>query len=617
MKSTPTLKILAIILLGILSQTSISQTFNVEPPYWWTGMERSQLELMIYAENAGKMEVSLQYPGVVITKTTRVRNPNYLFLLLSIDPTAQAGKLEISMRHGKNTKLLQYELKDKSTMAIGAAGLDPSDFIYLIFPDRFANGNPNNDRIDGMRDQSLDRNELFHRHGGDLAGISQHLDYIEELGVTALWINPVVTNDQPFASYHGYAATDLYRIDPRFGSNTEYKALVKQCHQRGIKVITDIVYNHWGDQHPIYQDLPDSSWINFHDEFTRTSYRATTLFDPYAHPADRQIFNNGWFDAHMPDLNQQNPHLASYLIQHSIWWIGHFGVDAFRIDTYAYPDQLFMRDLMQAIRLEYPDFFCFGETWVHGTPVQAWFTEKNGTLKAIDSHLQSVTDFQLYYATLDALNQPFGWTEGSSRLYYTLVKDILYKDASRNVTFLDNHDLSRVYSMLGEDIVKLKMAIGFMMTTRGIPSLYYGTEIGLKNFADPDGKVRQDFPGGWAGDSLNLFVPSGRQGETKEIFDFTAKLAHYRKANPELFRGKLTHFVPEQGVYVYLREGGGKKLMVIFNPTENGGESLKMDRFSSELTGFSEGHEILSDRKIDFADATLLNQRGIQIIELR
>jgi glycosidase len=605
------------VLLIIFSASGrmIAQNLVIEPPYWWVGMNAPQLELLVYGDGVGKATVDLAYPGVQLNYTLSTLNPNYLFINLTIEPNCDPGTLQFRFTEGATTQQFDYELKPKHAMARGASGIDQSDLIYLIFPDRFANGELTNDRIEGMRDQSLNREALFDRHGGDLQGITQNLDYLEALGVTALWINPVVENDQPHESYHGYAATNLYRIDERFGGEQAYQELITSCHQRGIKVIKDMVYNHWGDQHWIYRDLPDSSWINPWPEFTRTSYRATSLFDPYIHEDERKRFQEGWFDHHMPDLNQRNPQLAQYLIQHSIWVIGHFGIDAFRIDTYGYPDQLFMRDLMVRIRSEFPDFFSFGETWVHGTPVQAWFTEANGLKKGFDSKLQGVTDFQLYYAIQDALNQPFGWTEGVSRIYYTLAKDILYHDATRNVTFLDNHDLSRIYSVLGEDIRKLKMALSFLMTTRGIPSLYYGTEIGLKNFADPDGKVRQDFPGGWPGDPLNKFQPSGREAEENALFDHISTIANYRKQNRDLFRGRLVHYIPEAGVYVYFREGGGKRLMAIMNTGDQ--QQLDLSRFVGMLTDAQSGVSITTGDSYELAQGTLtLEAMALLLLEL-
>lgn len=610
---------------SVLSATALapagcegSSSPQVSPPYWWTGMAESHLELMISAPSVASMQAEVTGKGVQVLRSERSVHPDYLFLHLWISPDAPAQTLELNFQGGGKTLRSDYELKAHSSMAKGGSGLTQRDLIYLIFPDRFANGNPENDRIEGMNDQSLDRSEMFHRHGGDIEGIINHLDYLEDLGVTALWINPLIENDQPKESYHGYAATDLYRIDPRFGDEASYRRLIEACHARGIKVIKDIVYNHWGDQHPLYREMPDSSWFNFWPTFQRTSYRAPTLLDPHANEADRLIMTDGWFDHHMPDLNQKNPHLANYLIQHSLWWVGHYGVDAFRIDTYAYPDQLFMAELGQRIKREFPNFFCFGETWVHGTPIQAWFTEGNSIAKPFDSALEGVTDFQVYYAIQKAIQEPFGWTEGVSRLYYTLAKDALYHRPENNVLFLDNHDLSRIASLLDENPQKIEMALALLMTLRGIPSIYYGTEICMANFADPDGKVREDFPGGWANDSANKFLASGRQAEEERRFQFVRTLAQYRKSEGDIFEGSLEQFVPDKGVYAYLRKGKNKTLLCIYHPEGIGANSshmINLERYSSHISGESKGVNILNTDTYDRYQQIALPESGFLLLE--
>lgn len=588
---------------------------KIEPPYWWSGMENPCVELLIYGPNIGAYVAEIADEHVQLIRTTQMVNKNYLFLELKIDPRTPNKDVTLKFMRGTTSFTWPYSIKSKSEMAKGQQGLSPSDYIYLIFPDRFSNADSSNDAFSEMKETEVNRDNLFDRHGGDLQGIVNNLDYVEELGVTALWLNPVWENDQPKASYHGYAPTDIYAIDRRLGTNTDYKQFVAACHLRDIKVVKDIVYNHWGDQHWIYKDLPDSSWINFWPTYTKTSYKAPTLLDPYANENDRLKMTDGWFDHHMPDLNQRNPHLANYLIQNSLWWIGHFGIDAFRIDTYAYPDQLFMKELADRVLIEFPSFFMFGETWVHGTPIQAWFTGDNGLKKGYSSNLQSVTDFQLHYALNNALSENFGWTEGASRLYYTLAKDVVYKDAALNVTFLDNHDLSRVFSVVGENPEKLKTAFAFIMTTRGIPSLYYGTEIGLKNFANPDGLVRQDFPGGWAADSLNKFARAGRTVFENELFDYFARLGQYRKKNPELFKGSLTHFTPEEGIYVYFRASEKKKIMVVMNFNAEG-KSLEMNRFLN-LEEKHSARRVLDDRKVQIGKTLELKAYETIIFEIK
>ncbi|WP_306643753.1 alpha-amylase family glycosyl hydrolase [Sanyastnella coralliicola] len=603
-------------LLVSLTMWSAPSIEKVEPPYWWTGMEYDRLELMIYGDELSGSEVAVDYDGIRVLNVTSVTNDHYLFIELGISPETKPGTFNLTLRQGRKKTEYKYQLKSKDDMPNGMKGLNQSDFIYLLYPDRFANGDYSNDILENSYDTELNREHIFRRHGGDLQGVIDHLDYIEDLGVTALWLNPVWTNDRPETSYHGYAPTDIYEIDPRLGGNQSYMNLADSCRQRGIKVIKDIVYNHWSDKHWIYQDLPDSSWINFWPEYTNTTYRAPTLLDPYADPAETKVFSDGWFTTYMPDLNQRNPHLSNYLIQNSIWWIGTYGIDAFRIDTYAYPDQLFMAELAERIESEFPDFMMFGETWVHGHGVQAWFTEDNHTQRKFDSGLDGVTDFQLYYAINDCFNEGFGWTQGASKLYYALAHDVLYDDPKEQVTFLDNHDLSRVFAVMGEDPAKLKMAIGFMMTTRGIPSLYYGTEIALSNFADPDGKVRQDFPGGWKEDESNKFEASGRNELETDVFEFTQKLANYRKNHPEIFTGRLTQFVPQDGVYAYVRHNEGEKFLVILNPTE---EERSIDLSNMSTTqGMTQGFDIITEQVVDLESLVISTPaKTIQMIEVR
>ncbi|MEM7038835.1 MAG: alpha-amylase family glycosyl hydrolase, partial [Bacteroidota bacterium] len=422
----------------------------MDPPNWWAGMHMSTVELLISGDNAGAAKLSTKGGHANILSQKQLDHPDYLVAEIEFPATAGPSDFELILSWGKIEKRIPYSVKSRTRNWQKISGVTAEDFIYLIMPDRFANGDPKNDVVKGLNEAHINRDSMYHRHGGDLQGIIDHLDYLEDLGVTALWINPVQENDQPKTSYHGYAITDHYRIDPRFGDNALYKKLVDACHKRGMKMIMDVIYNHWGDQHYLQRKAPSPDFIHQQDKFQRTSYRAPTLLDPYASEKDRKIMTDGWFDVHMPDLNQKNPHLAKYLIQNSIWWIEYAGLDGFRIDTYAYSDQDFMQDLLKAIQREYPKFGIFGETWVHGAPVQAFFAE-NKIENGSPSTLPGVTDFQLYYALNEALTKPMGWTEGISRMYFTLAKDYLYKDPYRNVLFLDNHDLSRFYSVIGED----------------------------------------------------------------------------------------------------------------------------------------------------------------------
>ena len=603
---------LAFLMNDLWSQNDI----RVEPPFWWTDMENSSLQLMIHGENISDCEISLSSSEVSIEAVhRRLQNSNYLWVDLEIQTNATLDFFHIFLKKSGNKrkqKVYTYELKSLSNKT---RGISPSDFIYLLMPDRFSNGDPSNDQIRGMLDQSLNRDSMYHRHGGDLQGVLNHIDYFEELSIGALWLNPIIENDESHESYHGYAATDLYNVDARFGDNALYKRLVDELHQKEIKVIQDVVYNHWGDNHWMLSDLPDSSFVHQWPSFQRTNYRATSLMDPYASDKDKKIMTDGWFDHHMPDLDQTNPLLSNYLIQNSIWWIEAFDLDAFRIDTYAYPDQDFMSELSSRILGQYPDFTIFGETWVHGSAVQRWFVEGKPGQKNLDSHMPGVTDFQLYYALNEALSRPPGWAEGLNRVYYTFAKDYLQENPMANVIFLDNHDLSRFYSMVGEDLDKYRIGMGWLLTMRGIPCMYYGTENLMKNFSDPDGKVREDFLGGWADDSLNYFIPENLKNEKREAFTFVSKLAAFRKNHPHLFNGGFKHFVPNRNTYVYFRSGNGEKLMVACNVGDLATE-LDLKRFEEYIDVLS-GEDVITKVATDLTDSLTLPPKSIQIIHLK
>lgn len=588
---------------------------QVYPPNWWTGMVQDTVQLIFHGKNIQQYKLTLESPLSKILQVSSPPNKNYLFADVLLSKEQEPGKL-VFVFSGLKKKRIEYHYPiAERAKNNGASGIDAGDLIYLVFPDRFANGDPNNDNVDGMKEAYADRKGLKSRHGGDIQGILDHLDYFEELGATALWINPLLENNQPFESYHGYAATDLYKIDPRFGSNELYQTLVKNCHERDIKMIWDVVYNHWGNENDLFIDLPDSNWIHWFPEFTRTSYRAEVLMDPYASQSDKNQMTNAWFDKHMPDLNQQDPHLAKFLIQNSIWWIEYAGIDAFRIDTYAYPDQLFMKKLNESIRLEYPDFVLFGETWVQGTPVQAWFTEQVAFNKAYNSSLHGVTDFQLYYAINKGLTENFGWEEGFRRIELTLAQDVIYHNPNMLVTFLDNHDLSRFYSMMNENMENYKMGLALIYTLRGIPSIYYGTEILMKNYADPDAKVREDFPGGWPGDPANKFIAAGRNDKEQEAFEFCKKLGQWRKANPWIANASLKQFVPTDDTYVYFRIAESKMLMCAYNGN-NEKKDIETLRFSECLENKKSGRDILSGMKVSVGDKLSLGPNSFLLIEL-
>ncbi|MDQ6904974.1 MAG: alpha-amylase family glycosyl hydrolase, partial [Bacteroidota bacterium] len=465
--------------------------------------------------------------GVHLTKINRVENPNYVFLDITIDASAKPGKFSFPFL--KDIKL-QYELKarQKGNGSVFAQGVTSKDFIYLIMPDRFSNSDTNNDRVAGMRDQSLDRDSVYTRHGGDLAGIKNHLDYLQSLGVTTLWLNPVIENDMPNRTEHGYAFTDHYKIDPRIGGEKAYHDLVQNIHKRKMKIIQDAVYNHVGLYHFTVQDLPMQDWLHQWPTYTGSNFKDQPLFDPYASDHDKKIMSDGWFTKQMPDLNQNNPFVANFLIQHAIWTVEEFGIDGWRIDTYAYNDLDFMNRCNKALMDEYPHITMFGETWVHGVINQSYFVQNNYNIP-YKSNLQASTDFQTLWGITDAMTKDFGWTDGVNNLYTTLAQDFVYKDPAREVIFLDNHDLSRFFSVIGEDTAKYKSAISWLLTCRGIPEIYYGDELALTGTTSPnDGHVRQDFPGGWAQDSANKFTATGRNKLEQSIWNYIATLANFR-----------------------------------------------------------------------------------------
>lgn len=590
---------------------------RVDPPNWWVGMQNSRVELLIKGENLeGITAVGVKEAGVIVERVIPFPNTHYLGVILNIDATAQPGTLHLSFKKEKETYSLEYDLLARNVDPERQVGLLPSDFIYLVFPDRFSNGDPSNDQVNSMHETSLDRDSMFLRHGGDIEGISNKLDYFEELGVTALWINPLQENNQPKESYHGYAITDHYKIDARFGSNHSYRQLVKDANMKGIKMIMDVVYNHWGDRHYLNQDPPAPDWIHHWKKFTRTNYRAPLLLDPYVAPSEKKVFTDGWFDHHMPDLNQNNPHLAKYLIQQTIWWIEYAGLEGLRIDTYAYSDEKFMQDMVADVLREYPQIGIFGETWVHGMGIQSYFMENQSIHPKHNSNLPGVTDFQLYYAINDALTKEMGWTEGISRMYYTLAQDYLYQDANKNILFLDNHDLSRFYSMIGEDLKKYKMGIAWLLTMRGIPMMYYGTEILMKNFADPDGKVREDFPGGWDGDVNNKFEESARSSEENEAFKYVKILANWRKTSSTIATGKLMQYVPQDGLYVYFRYDESSTVMIAMNCSKDSKE-LKPEQFPDVLQPYTIGKDVVTGKQFLLTSDHMLEPYTTKVVEFK
>ncbi len=595
---------------------TLSAQVQVYPTNWWAGMKMNKIQLMLYSEAGDDIKtVSLAYPGITVTKIHSPENKRYSFVDVTIAPEAKPGTAKILINNKTTVNFPLYARRAGNGKTF-AQGINSSDFVYLIMPDRFSNGNPLNDVLPGMLDQSLNRDSIYHRHGGDLQGIINHLDYIESLGVTALWLTPVLENNMLSRTEHGYAITNHYVVEPRLGGAAAYKKLSAELHKRGMKLIQDAVYNHVGDMHFTVTDPPMNNWLHHWDEFTKTSYREQVLFDPHAAQSQKNILSDGWFTQNMPDLNQSNAYVANYLIQHAIWCVEEFGVDGWRIDTYVYNDLDFMNRCNKALLTEYPSLTLFGETWVHGVLNQAYFVRNKLTVP-FQSNLHGVTDFQtLFYGIQPALTQPFGWTEGVSQLYNTLSKDFVYEDAANNVVFLDNHDLSRFFSVIGENPLKQKMALGWLLTTRGIPQMYYGTEVLMRGLSNPDGNVRRGFPGGWKGDIKDAFSRQNLESFETDNLDFVQQLGQYRKRSAVLQKGKLTQYIPENGVYVYFRHIGDNTIMCVMNTTD-GAQMVDTRLYAEMLKGRKNGKNVIDGRNHILPEPLELQPWEMLIIEVQ
>jgi neopullulanase len=614
-----------VIIQFITFQYSYAQSSSIEranPSNWWIGMKNPQLQVLLYGKDLAKNEVSLtKYKGVKLKKIHKVENPNYLFIDLEIQPTAKAGNLEFAFSNEKSKFIYPYELKVKNNYE--PQGISPADLVYLLMPDRFSNGDPSNDKFPEMADALSDRRNPWLRHGGDLQGVINHLDYFTELGVTALWLNPVIENDQPTtnengtqrSAYHGYGFTDHYNVDRRFGGNKAYKAMIDKAHEKGLKVLQDAVYNHAGINHWILKDMPFKEWLNQWDTFTQTSFKEQAFLDPNGSQYDKKIMTDGWFMSFLPDLNQRNEFVANFLIQHAIWTVEYFNIDGWRIDTYMYNDMAFMNRCNTALLTEYPNLYLVGESLASPVANQASFVQNN-IKNSFDCNLPSTLDNQVFYAIKDALTQKYGWSEGVSKLQGTLGQDYLYQHPENLMTYLDNHDEHRFLSVIGEDMAKYKMGLAWLMTLRGIPQIYYGTEIAMKNFKNPtDAEVRKDFPGGWAEDKENKFVKEGRNEQENEIFEFVKKLALFRKTSEAIAKGKFTQFSPfDEGVYAYFRTSENQKIMVISNTAETT-KTIDMKRFDEILQGKRNAKNVLSNATLSIENLQL-EPKQFYILEL-
>jgi glycosidase len=601
---------------------ALAQVERLEPPYWWVGFEDKALQLMVKGPDIGNFEASVQDKKVRLLKIHSANSPNYLFLDLEIPADASPGSIEIKFHKGGEFSFsIPYELKERAKNSEDYIGFSSKDVIYLITPDRFSNGDPSNDVDPSLQEKKINRKNDYARHGGDIRGMIDHLDYLEEMGFTSLWPSPLLLNDMPRESYHGYAITDFYKVDPRFGSLEEYVELSQKAQARGIKLIMDQVNNHCGLAHWWMQDLPFSNWINYQQAFeegkkiTVTNHRRTVNQDVYASDFDKELMDKGWFVPSMPDLNQENPFLAQYLIQNSLWWIETLSLGGIRQDTYPYPDKDFMSLWAKRIMTEYPNFSIVGEEWSYNPLVVGYWQDGANNRDGYRSFLRCTMDFPMQQTLVDALKEEENWNTGLIKLYEGLANDFYYASPKDMMLFGDNHDMDRLYTQLDHDDVLTKMAVAFVLVAPRIPQIYYGTEILMENSKKPGdhGLIRTDFPGGWPGDTINAFTGEGLDPKARKMQDFLKILLNFRKREAVLHEGATKHFAPENGVYVLVRYKGEKKVLLILNKNEQA-LTLSLDRFYEFNLIGKNFFDVISGNSIKLEDDLLLISKGVMLL---
>lgn len=615
------------LLLFCLAFSFLSAQVNrIEPPNWWTGFKNENLQLLVHHPNIGNATPKISYDGVSIIKTHKAKSPNYLFIDVKIDQSTKPGKFNIIFESEKGKKITQsYELKPKSKPSEDFIGFNSSDAIYLITPDRFGNGNEANDIVKTMQETTLDRTHDYKRHGGDIQGITNHIDYIKNLGFTAIWPTPVLTNDMKGGSYHGYAMTDFYQVDPRFGTLADYKNLSEKLHQNSMKLIMDQVANHCGSEHWWMKDLPFSDWVNYQELFEKekkyitSNHRRTSNQDLYASEKDKKEMTDGWFVSSMPDLNQRNPFLAKYIIQNSIWWIETLHLGGIRQDTYPYPDKHFMSNWVGEIMNEYPNFTIVGEEW-SSNPLLIGYWQKGANNKdGYESNLRSPMDFAMQTIIPQAIKEKESWDKGLAKIYDGLANDFHYASPKDIMIFPDNHDMDRIFTQMEENIENTKMALATYLVLPRIPQLYYGTEILMQNTAKPGdhGLIRTDFPGGWKGDKVNAFTGKGLSADQKDMQNYLTKILNYRKNSKAIHDGKTKHFAPNNGIYTLFRMLNDEVVVFFLNKNESAKVdlsiyeelNLKGKKFKNIITGeeFIWNNELNLNKKGAYLFTTKLN----------
>lgn len=600
---------------------------RVEPTDWYVGMKDPSLQLMVYGEGIREAQVSTDYPGVRVDSLVRLDSPNYLLVYLDLSG-AQPGEMKLRFTMGKSKKDVSYRLKARAMAGEERKGFSNADVLYMLMPDRFAQGKDHKAQVKGMNPYVEDRSKPSLRHGGDLQGIRDHLDYFTQLGVTALWLTPVLENNSPdgkdgSSTYHGYATTNYYRVDPRFGTNEDYRELIADAHAKGLKVVMDMIFNHCGFEHPWVKDLPSRDWLNVPEwlsgkeedkaKYLQTSYKLTPVLDPYAAEVDKRETVDGWFVPSMPDLNQRNPHVIKYLIQNSVWWIETVGIDGIRMDTYPYADREAMALWMKTLEREYPNFNTVGETWVtEPAYTAAW--QKDSKLSSINSYLKTVMDFAFYdRVNMAAREETDDWWQGMNRVYNTLCYDYLYANPSSVLAFIENHDTDR-FLKNGTDTLALKQALALLLTINRTPQLYYGTEILMNGTKEvTDGNVRKDFPGGFPGDKANCFTAEGRTRAQNDMFNWLSRLLHWRQGNEAIIHGKQVQFTPRKGVYVIARQAKGQNVLTVVNGTSEPAQ-MEVKRYAEIIGQATEATDILTGRKVALDKDVALQPRETLVL---
>lgn len=600
---------------------------RVEPTDWYVGMKDPSLQLMVYGEGIREAQVSTDYPGVRVDSLVRLDSPNYLLVYLDLSG-AKPGEMKLRFTMGKSKKEVSYRLKARAMAGEERKGFSNADVLYMLMPDRFAQGKDHKAQVKGMNPYVEDRSKPSLRHGGDLQGIRDHLDYFTQLGVTALWLTPVLENNSPdgkdgSSTYHGYATTNYYRVDPRFGTNEDYRQLIADAHAKGLKVVMDMIFNHCGFEHPWVKDLPSRDWLNVPEwlsgkeedkaKYLQTSYKLTPVLDPYAAEVDKRETVDGWFVPSMPDLNQRNPHVIKYLIQNSVWWIETVGIDGIRMDTYPYADREAMALWMKTLEREYPNFNTVGETWVtEPAYTAAW--QKDSKLSSINSYLKTVMDFAFYdRVNMAAREETDDWWQGMNRVYNTLCYDYLYANPSSVLAFIENHDTDR-FLRNGTDTLALKQALALLLTINRTPQLYYGTEILMNGTKEvTDGNVRKDFPGGFPGDKANCFTAEGRTRAQNDMFNWLSRLLHWRQGNEAIIHGKQVQFTPRKGVYVIARQAKGQNVLTVVNGTSEPAQ-MEVKRYAEIIGQATEATDILTGRKVALDKDVALQPRETLVL---